>query len=443
MDMNEKVDVVIVGTGVSGLYCALNLPETLRITVISKDAFEMSDSFLAQGGICVLSGPDDYDSFFEDTLKAGHYENNEASVRQMILKSPEVIGDLIQIGVAFDSENGKLHYTKEGAHTHARILHHKDMTGAEITEKLLKAVMAKPNIQLISHMEMIDLMTEDNRCNGIVIRDINDEIGTIYAAATVLATGGIGGLYRDSTNYAHLTGDGVAVAIRHDVALQNPHYIQFHPTAMYDETPGRRFLISESLRGEGAYLLNAKKERFVNELLPRDVLTTKILQQMEREGSRHVWLTIAHLGRERIINRFPGIYEHCLEKGIDMTTACIPVTPAQHYFMGGIAVDLVGRTSVAQLYAVGETACNGVHGANRLASNSLLESLVFAREAAGDIAIQVLSQEAQQPYADKDVDLSQYMDREKLAEMNKAMVLDAIERNDRHVRSSDFQVKCG
>jgi L-aspartate oxidase len=450
MNMYERADVVIVGTGVAGLYCALNLPDTIKVVILTKDAPEMSDSYLAQGGICVLSEKGDFDSFFEDTLKAGHYENNRQSVKMMIEKSPEVITDLMRYGVIFDRENGALHYTKEGAHTNARILHYKDMTGAEITSKLLRQVMMRPNIQVMSHTAMVDLLVDDRGCNGVVIRRENGACSIIGAGETVLATGGIGGLYSDSTNYAHLTGDGIAVAVKHGIALQNLHYIQFHPTALYEDKPGRRFLISESLRGEGAHLLNEKKERFVSELLPRDVLTAKIREQMKREGSRHVWLSIVHLGRERIVSRFPGIYKHCMTMGIDITTDCIPVTPAQHYFMGGIAVDLKSRTSMPHLYAVGETACNGVHGANRLASNSLLESIVFAREASLDIGVK-LTENRLTAFTARSTDvwetkwmakinLAQYEDADSTAAANKNLVLNAIERNRQH---GGKQIKCG
>lgn len=240
----------------------------------------------------------------------------------------------------------------------------------------------------------------------------------------ILATGGIGGLFPDSTNYPHLTGDAVALAIRHHVKVKDLNYIQFHPTVLFSTKPGRRFLLSESMRGEGAYLLNAKKERFVNELLPRDLLTEKIRRQMKKEGSRHVWLSVVHLGSDRVKQRFPNIYRHCLEEGIDITKDCIPVTPAEHYFMGGIDVNLQSKTSMEHLYAAGETSCNGVHGANRLASNSLLESLVFAREAARDIAKEPVKPE---PAAAK-VDLSRYQNYERLEKENRDLVRKEIEK---------------
>ncbi|MBQ8845777.1 MAG: FAD-binding protein, partial [Lachnospiraceae bacterium] len=230
-----------------------------------------------------------------------------------------------------------------------------------------------------------DLLTKDNTCYGILGKDADGEYSTITADYTVLATGGIGGLYEHSTNFKHLTGDALAVALRHDVKLQNIDYIQIHPTTLYQEKPGRKLLISESVRGEGAILLNSKGERFVDELLPRDVVTQAIRKEMKKEGTKHVWLSLAPIPKEEILSHFPNIYAKCLEAGYDITREPIPVVPAQHYFMGGVAVDEYSKTSMDRLYAVGETACNGVHGKNRLASNSLLESLVFAKRAAGQM----------------------------------------------------------
>lgn len=434
-----KTDIVIVGTGVAGLYCALHLPEDKTIRLITKSSVEMSDSFLAQGGICVLKNEEDYSSFFEDTMRAGHYENNRASVRQMIRKSPEIIRDLISLGVEFETRDGKLRYTKEGAHSFARIVYHKDLTGQEITSKLLAQVKKKKNVTIMENTEMIDLICSQNRCGGVIIRSGAGMIARLDADYTVLATGGIGGLYQNSTNYPHLTGDSLALAVRYGISVQNFNYIQIHPTALYSSKPGRRFLISESVRGEGAYLLNACKERFVDELLPRDVLTQKIFQQMKEEGSSHVWLSAVHLGSDRIRKRFPNIYERCLEEGIDMTRECIPVTPAQHYFMGGIAVDLKSKTSMEHLYAVGETSCNGVHGANRLASNSLLESLVFAKEAAAHIT-DTYEKNGGIPGM---INLSGYENYEQMQKKNRETVLKEIERSNRNEQRNNLQIKCG
>ena len=379
MEMNA--DVVIVGTGVGGLFSALNLPEDKKIIIITKTDEEGCASYLAQGGICVLRDENDYDSFFEDTMKAGHYENRKESVDIMIRNSREIINDLIGYGVEFEQENGELAYTREGAHAKPRILFHQDITGKEITSKLLVQVKKLENVTIYPYTTMTDIIVEEGKCIG-VRAEHDDEEWNIYAPYTILATGGIGGCYKHSTNYPHLTGDAIEIAKKHDIRLQNLDYVQIHPTTLYSEKPGRRFLISESVRGEGAVLYNKNKERFVNELLPRDVVSKAIYEQMEKDGTDYVWLSMEHIAKEDILKHFPNIYQHCLDEGFDVTKECIPVVPAQHYFMGGIWVDSDSKTSMECLYAVGETSCNGVHGANRLASNSLLESLVFAKRAA-------------------------------------------------------------
>ena len=386
--MMINTDVVIVGTGVAGLFAALHLPRDKKIVMITKADLESSDSFLAQGGICVLRDENDYESFMEDTLKAGHYENRKESVDIMIRDSQSVIAELLTYGVQFHKELGAdgketLAYTREGGHSKARILYYEDITGKEITSRLLTAVKALPNITLYEYTTMTDLLVEDNTCCGVLAiqNDSKEEI-MIRAHDTILATGGIGGLYEHSTNFPHLTGDAITLAKKYDIALEHLDYVQIHPTTLYSDKPGRRFLISESLRGEGAVLLNSKMERFTDEVQPRDVVTKAIHAEMAREGSQHVWLSAVNIPAEEIHSHFPNIYEHCLSEGYDITKEPIPVVPAQHYFMGGIWVDADSRTSMPNLYAVGETSCNGVHGANRLASNSLLESLVFARRAA-------------------------------------------------------------
>ena len=403
--MEIHTDVVIVGCGVAGLYSALKLPRDLKIVMITKSDAESSDSFLAQGGICVQRDEDDYDGYFEDTMRAGHYENRKESVDIMIRGSRTVIEDLVEYGVRFEKENGEFTYTREGAHSRPRILFHEDITGKEITSTLLERVRELPNVAFYEYVSMTDIIEEDGVCTGILAEDVRDvwqdvdekdlrndakkecvrKQYRIYAENTILATGGIGGKYQHSTNYPHLTGDGVEIAKNHGIRLENLDYVQIHPTTLYSKKPGRRFLISESVRGEGAVLYNEKKERFVDELLPRDVVTKAIHRQMEEEGTDHVWLSLEPIPREKILKHFPNIYQHCLEEGYDVLKEWIPVVPAQHYFMGGIWVDSDSRTSMASLYAVGGTSCNGVHGANRLASNSLLESLVFARRAAQKI----------------------------------------------------------
>lgn len=381
-----KTDIVIAGCGVSGLYAALNLPRDKEIVIVTKDELEKSDSFLAQGGICVLKNEDDYDSYFEDTMRAGHYENNKQSVDIMIRSSQDVINDLEKCGVRFTkNENGEFVYTKEGAHSTPRILFHEDITGKEITSHLLDAVKKLDNVTLIEYFTVVDIIEKNGECRGVIGQKKDGGFESIAADYTILATGGIGGIYTNSTNYRHLTGDALAIALRHGVKLQHIDYIQIHPTTLYSEKNGRRFLISESVRGEGAILLNAAGERFTDELQPRDVVSQAIWEEMEKDKKPFVWLSLKPIPEKVIKEHFPNIYKKCLDEGYDVTKEPIPVVPSQHYFMGGIDVDEYSKTSMQRLYAVGETACNGVHGKNRLASNSLLESLVFAKRAAKQI----------------------------------------------------------
>lgn len=382
---NLQADVVIVGTGVGGCFSALNLSEDLSIIMITKSDLESSDSFLAQGGICVLHDDDDYDSYFEDTMRAGHYENRKESVDIMIRGSQDVIHNLIGYGVDFAKEDGKLLYTREGAHSRPRILFHEDITGKEITSKLLAQIKTRKNIQIMEYTTMTDILISKGACAGIEAETSDHKKIYIHADQTIFASGGIGGRYKHSTNFPHLTGDAIDIAKKHGIRLEHLDYVQVHPTTLYSKKPGRRFLISESVRGEGALLYDKNGNRFIDELLPRDVVTKAIQEQMKKDGTDHVWLSLEKIPKEIILSHFPNIYLHCLEEGYDATKEWIPVVPAQHYFMGGIWVDSDSHTSMPNLYAVGETSCNGVHGKNRLASNSLLESLVFAKRAAREI----------------------------------------------------------
>lgn len=432
--MITKTDIIIIGSGVSGLFTALNLPKDKNILIITKDKVENSDSFLAQGGICVLKNEDDYDSYFEDTLKAGHYENDKKSVEIMIRSSQNIIHDLIEYGVVFEKNQSGYAYTREGAHATPRIMYHKDITGKEITSKLLEQVRQRDNIKIMEDVTMLDIVADENRCYGIVCEYPNHTQGVIAANYTVLACGGVGGLYVHSTNFRHLTADGLAISLKHGITLKQVDYVQIHPTTLYSTKPGRRFLISESVRGEGAVLYNANKERFVNELLPRDVLTQKIYEEMEKDKTPYVWLSLAPIPEEIIKGHFPNIYQHCLEEGYNITRDCIPVVPAQHYFMGGIKVDYESQTSLKQLYAIGETSCNGVHGCNRLASNSLLESLVFSKRAALEMTRQFATTRTYEN-ACFHINWSDYKDITLLQEKYKKSVLDEMERNRRlHVK---------
>ena len=382
---NLQADVVIVGTGVGGCFSALNLSEDLSIIMITKSDLESSDSFLAQGGICVLHDDDDYDSYFEDTMRAGHYENRKESVDIMIRGSQDVIHDLIGYGVDFAKKNGKLLYTREGAHSRPRILFHEDITGKEMTSKLLAQIKTRKNIQIMEYTTMTDILISKGACAGIEAETSDHKKIYIHADQTIFASGGIGGRYKHSTNFPHLTGDAIDIAKKHGIRLEHLDYVQIHPTTLYSKKTGRRFLISESVRGEGALLYDKNGNRFIDELLPRDVVTKAIQEQMKKDGTDHVWLSLEKIPKEIILSHFPNIYQHCLEEGYNATKEWIPVVPAQHYFMGGIWVDSDSHTSMPNLYAVGETSCNGVHGKNRLASNSLLESLVFAKRAARKI----------------------------------------------------------
>lgn len=424
--MVRKTDVVIVGTGAAGLFCALHFPKDINILMISKDDADKSDSFLAQGGMCMLRDEADYEGYFEDTMRAGHYENNKESVDVMIRSSQDIAKELIAFGVDFNRENGQLSFTREGGHGRPRILFHEDITGKEITSTLLENVKKQDNVTILEHTVMVDIIENDRTCCGIVMKQEDGTISQVQAKYTVLACGGLGGLYQHSTNFRHITGDALAIAKKHHIALEHIDYIQIHPTTLYSEKPGRRFLISESVRGEGAILLNKNKERFCDELLPRDVVTAEIKKQMEKDGMPYVWLSMERIPKEEIENHFPNILHQCLEEGYDPTKECIPVVPAQHYFMGGIKVDLSSKTSMDGLYAVGETSCNGVHGKNRLASNSLLESMVFAKRA----ALEIVEELPQTDWIDCStvVDESQYSDLEKLKEVYRKIVLEEIEK---------------
>lgn len=422
-----KTDTVIVGCGVAGLFAALCLPRNKNILIITKDDLKECDSYLAQGGVCVLKGIDDFNCYFEDTMKAGHYENNPESVKVMIESSPEIISTLVDLGVKFDTDNdGDFDYTREGAHRQNRILHHKDETGKEITATLLSIALERENITLVSQTTMIDIIEKDNVCYGIVCEEKSGEKGIVLADDIILATGGIGGLFNNSTNYPHITGDSFALALKHGVELQDLNYIQIHPTTLYSKKSGRRFLISESVRGEGAVLLNENGERFTDELQPRDVVTNAICAEMEKFGTDHVYINLPSMTSEEAQKRFPNIFDACMEEGYDITKDNVPVIPGQHYLMGGIKTDINGRTSMEHLFAVGETACNGVHGKNRLASNSLLESLVFSKRAADLIADDTAVKSNDIPA----IDLGSYTDKAAREKEFKELILNEIKRKD-------------
>ncbi|MDO4578181.1 MAG: L-aspartate oxidase [Clostridium perfringens] len=383
--MKRVADVLIVGSGVAGLYASLNLREDLEIIMVSKKSVNLCNSSLAQGGIAVARGKEDFQSFIEDTLKAGKYENNIDSVRVLVEESMDNINKLMDLGANFEKDENGVLFTKEGAHEINRIVYHKDITGKHVEDILLENVKRRKNIKIIEDCEMVDIYHRGNRCIGALFNKDGQDL-SIYAKVVILATGGIGGLFKKSTNERIITGDSIGVAIRNNIEIKDLSYIQIHPTAFFSKkSEEKRFLISESVRGEGGKLLNCNGERFVDELLPRDIVSKKIYEEMKKTNSNNVFLDVSFMEKSFLQNRFPNIYNKCLEEGIDISKEPIPVAPAQHYFMGGIKVDLNGKTSMENLYAFGETSCTGVHGANRLASNSLLEALVFSRRGALEI----------------------------------------------------------
>ena len=428
--MKEQYEVIIVGAGVAGLNCALHLNENKKALLICKGGPEKSDSYLAQGGICCMQGKEDFESYFQDTMRAGHSENNPDAVKEMIENSPSVIEELLSIGVRFaKNEDGTLATTREGGHSKNRICFHKDCTGKEITSRLMEKVQSLKNIEIAADTTLLDLITADNECYGVVVKENSTgKIKKIFADCVVLATGGIGGIFEKSTNFRLLTGDGVAICLNRGVAVDHIEYIQIHPTTLYSKKGGRCFLISESVRGEGAVLLDKNFKRFTDELQPRDIVTAEIVKKMKEDKTDFVWLDMRGLDSEHVKEHFPGIVEKCREEGYDVFSECIPVVPAQHYFMGGIRSDLKGRTTMNRLYAVGETCCNGVHGKNRLASNSLLESLLFAKCAAEDINQNLTpADKLGAEYAANNVDFGKFSDCEKLFENYKNLLLKKIE----------------
>ncbi len=389
--MEKKYDVLIIGSGVGGLYTALSLPENLSVLMLSKKSDTLSNSSLAQGGVAaVLSFENDsFDLHIEDTMIAGQRKNDPDAVSVLVHEGPDDVRKIMTYGVDFDKNpDGSIQKTLEGGHCRRRIVHHKDTTGAEIVNKLLEEIKRRKNITQSENTMVYALEKVKSGFCADILQDGTPL--TVFCDYCVLATGGIGRVYKYTTNPAVATGDGIRMAYELGATIKNLSYVQFHPTA-FNGADREQFLISEAVRGEGAYLLNCKKERFMHrydqrlELAPRDVVSKCIIMESRKTGSNAFYLDITHRDRDYLLNRFPGIYAGCMEHGVDITKDLIPVFPCQHYLMGGIGVDLDARTSIARLYAVGECSCTGVHGKNRLASNSLLEALVFGRRAAEDI----------------------------------------------------------
>jgi L-aspartate oxidase len=392
--MNSVTDFLVIGSGVAGIRAAVALSTAGRVTVLTKDRLAESNTEYAQGGVAVaLSDDDEIDLHVEDTLVAGAGLCDEEAVRILAAEGPGYITELIAWGAQFDREDGELAFTREAAHSRRRILHaHGDSTGSEIVRALLAHARRQPGIEFMAHAATLDLLVENGRCVGVrflLSRENGareSELREIRARAVILATGGAGQIYAQTTNPEVATGDGIVMAWEAGAEVCDLEFFQFHPTALaIDGAP--RFLLSEALRGEGGLLRNQAGENFMArydqraELAPRDIVSRSIRAEMERTGQNHVYLDMTHLAADYLRERFPKINQTCLGYGLDLTRQPIPVSPAAHYLMGGVRTDIFGRTTLPGLYAAGEVACTGVHGANRLASNSLLEGLVFGARA--------------------------------------------------------------
>jgi len=385
-------DVIVIGAGIAGLFTAIKAAETQNVLMITKKSLLDSNTRHAQGGIAAVISDDDSPALHrQDTLIAGAGLCTSEAVDVLVHEGPDGVHDLVQMGTQFDIENGEYALTKEGAHSQRRILHaHGDATGAEIVRALSVKAAEHANIEIWDEHFVIDLVTEENECYGVIVQKRDGQRVFVSGKATILCTGGAGQLYRYTTNPDVATGDGVAIAYRAGAHIRDMEFIQFHPTSLcYPGAP--RFLISEAVRGEGAVLRNIKGERFMAEyhpqleLAPRDVVARAIVDEMERTKSTFVYLDITHESSELVKHRFPTIYEYCLQYGLDLSTDWIPVAPAAHYMMGGVKTDLEGETSIRRLFACGEVSSTGVHGANRLASNSLSEAIVFGRRIIGKV----------------------------------------------------------
>ncbi len=388
----QKYDVIIAGCGIAGMSAALQFDENIKILMLSKKEDTLSGSSLAQGGVAAVLDTvnDSYDLHIEDTLIAGDRKNNYNAVSTLVHEAPFEVMELVKKGVDFDRDkNGELKKTLEGGHCRRRIVHHLDSTGKEIVDKLLIHIKQRKNITLLDNAMICSAERVKSGFRVDVTR--NGEYFSAFGSFMILATGGIGRAYKFTTNPAISTGDGIRIAYELGAKIKNLSYVQFHPTAFNSPNSREQFLISEAVRGEGAYLINNEYQRFMHryderlELAPRDVVSRSIILESRRTGSNNFYLDITHKGKDFLVHRFPTIYKRCLEQGVDISKDYIPIFPCQHYLMGGIEVDLTSRTTVPRLYAAGECSNTGVHGKNRLASNSLPEAMVFGRHAADDI----------------------------------------------------------
>lgn len=394
----ERYDAVIIGSGIAGVYTALQIDKRVKVAVITKETLNISNSVLAQGGIAVSLDKDDSPEYhFKDTLYAGAGLCNEETVWALVSEAAENIDILCRYGVNFDrAENHQLALSREAAHSKNRIIHTGDATGKEVCDTLIHALLKHDNVKIYERFFAVDIITKDKKCIGLLsYSEDSGELKLFLSDVVICASGGYGQLYNYTTNPPVTTGDGAALAYRAGCKLMDLEFIQFHPTVLYHRD-NRSFLISEAVRGEGAILVNSKGERFMSkyhsmqELAPRDVVSRAIFQEIRRTGSTHAFLDISQKDSEYVKNRFPTIYKTCIKYGIDITKDKIPVAPAEHYCMGGIMTDAYGKTEIDGFYACGEAACNGIHGANRLASNSLLEGLVFGRRIAVEVSNRVL-----------------------------------------------------
>ena len=400
--MKKYTDFLVIGSGIAGLTFALKAAEFGKVAIVTKSSLDDSNTRYAQGGIAaVLREPDSFEKHINDTLVAGDGFGNEEVVRMVVHKAPERINELINFGVAFDqTESGLYDLAREGGHTEYRILHHKDNTGEAIQFALMEQVKKNKNITIYERYFAIELLTQhhlgeiikksnpDINCFGAYVADLTSQkVLTFLSKITVIATGGLGNVYMTTTNPEIATGDGVAMVYRAKGVIDNMEFIQFHPTALWDPNTRPNFLITEALRGYGAVLKNMSGESFMKRydsresLAPRDIVARAIDSEMKMWGDDHVWLDCTHLESEGLKDHFPNIYKHCLTKNIDITKDMIPVVPAVHYSCGGIKVDMSGQSSINRLYALGEASSTGLHGANRLASNSLIEAVVYAHNA--------------------------------------------------------------
>ncbi|MCM1514550.1 MAG: L-aspartate oxidase [Anaeroplasma bactoclasticum] len=393
-------DVLIVGGGLAGLYTALNIQKDKKIVIASKEALGLSNSYLAQGGIAgeLNTSEEVLAKHIEDTLIAGAGLFDKEAIKELVYDASENLKMLIDLGVPFDvDKEGNILLTKEAGHSTRRILHAGgDATGKKIMETLIGLIRQRENVTILENYMLYDLIVQNQVCLGGKLIDVENQFLNVFATSVVLATGGIGAVYKDSTNAHGATGDGIAAAYRAGVVLQGMEFVQFHPTVFYDVTgniKGQKFLISEAVRGEGAYLVNINGERFMQkydarlELAPRDIVSQSIMKEMYDTWSQYVYIDARHLGKDFLEHRFPTIYAKCLESGYHMESDLVPVAPVEHYGIGGIKINLDGETSMAHLYANGECCSSGVHGANRLASNSLLECIVFGKRIAKKINV--------------------------------------------------------